>query len=571
MAIILRLKPLNWLFISLFFIAAAIIVALQASASSDIEDSVFRVLAIRDNGPSGTGSSFLVADNSTLVTNYHVVRGAGELIVLYDKDDRIFSTAARVRWFDGARDLAILQTEEALPGLVSRLADISEDQLEKRDEVTAIGFPGAADDLADLTRRSFLDSLSPNLSFVDATVSTGTVQRIVPSATRLMIQHSANVNSGNSGGPLFDACDRVIGVNTLSQVAEIDAERFIDSLVRDGSVRFQTPGALEFSVHVSEVLAAMRGEGLRTFGVPGRCRAGFDRNEIFTVSALGGLALAALAFFGISVAHFRATPGGLPPLLNDSGASVGGYPTHAPEPPEPEGIYLVLEPLNGGPPISLEHLASTFAGDGVLVGRDSAKVDLVVEDGSVSRVHARISRYGEQAFVINDLDSSNGTSIDGSPASQAQARELIDGSILALGNLEFAVRLQLSASALPLVPTALGAGVVHDQQSSWLLSAFDENGQRAEHTMASFAQAPNTEITIGRDPSRHFVVHASSVSRRHAILSFDQSGALVLRDTNSSNGTRVDGRKIGNEPVAVSPQSKIMLGDVEIHLSVHHG
>lgn len=48
------------------------------------------------------------------------------------------------------------------------------------------------------------------------------------------------------------------------------------------------------------------------------------------------------------------------------------------------------------------------------VGRD-VTADVIVEDQALSRCHFVIERHGE-AYVLKDLDSSNGTWVDGRPA-----------------------------------------------------------------------------------------------------------------------------------------------------------
>ncbi len=73
--------------------------------------------------------------------------------------------------------------------------------------------------------------------------------------------------------------------------------------------------------------------------------------------------------------------------------------------------------------------------DGVLwVGRQpdegQAGATAVIDDPSVSRVHARISRVGDE-FVLQDLSSYNGTLVDGVPIVSCV---LCDGDMVQIGN-----------------------------------------------------------------------------------------------------------------------------------------
>jgi diguanylate cyclase (GGDEF)-like protein len=57
-----------------------------------------------------------------------------------------------------------------------------------------------------------------------------------------------------------------------------------------------------------------------------------------------------------------------------------------------------------------------------------------VEDESVSRRHARIVRSDEQGYVLQDLGSCNGTTIEGEPVTR---RRLADGDHIAMGDVLF--------------------------------------------------------------------------------------------------------------------------------------
>lgn len=66
-----------------------------------------------------------------------------------------------------------------------------------------------------------------------------------------------------------------------------------------------------------------------------------------------------------------------------------------------------------------------------VIGRGSS-CNIVLEDLSVSRRHARILKQGDQ-FFIYDQDSTNGTSVDGNLADRRQGLLLKNGSVVSLG------------------------------------------------------------------------------------------------------------------------------------------
>ena len=75
--------------------------------------------------------------------------------------------------------------------------------------------------------------------------------------------------------------------------------------------------------------------------------------------------------------------------------------------------------------------ALEFSGDSLLVGR-SAECDLPVKDRFVSRKHLKISRKGERIF-IKDLNSRNGTFVNGEPIHPGIEVELPEGIPVVIG------------------------------------------------------------------------------------------------------------------------------------------
>jgi len=68
----------------------------------------------------------------------------------------------------------------------------------------------------------------------------------------------------------------------------------------------------------------------------------------------------------------------------------------------------------------------------------------------------------------------------------------------------------------------------------------------------------HTELLVGRHPGCDVVLDGPSVSRRHALLRF-RDGSWILRDLESTNGTRVNGCDVVR--CRLEPGDHLMLGD----------
>ena len=76
----------------------------------------------------------------------------------------------------------------------------------------------------------------------------------------------------------------------------------------------------------------------------------------------------------------------------------------------------------------------------VLIGRDSGQCDVVLLNTSVSRLHARLSMSLNNTLQIEDVGSTNGTAINGTPIAPGLSCSLEPGSTLRLGDIELVVR-----------------------------------------------------------------------------------------------------------------------------------
>jgi putative serine protease PepD len=149
---------------------------------------------------SAQGSGFVYDDDGHIITNQHVVDGAGSINVRFS-DGSTYS--AQLVGTDASTDLAVIRVDASASTLEPlRLGDSS--VVRVGDGVVALGSPFG----------------------LEGTITSGIVsalhrQMTAPNDFTITdsIQTDAAINHGNSGGPLLDHNGRVIGVN-----AQIESE-----------------------------------------------------------------------------------------------------------------------------------------------------------------------------------------------------------------------------------------------------------------------------------------------------------------------------------------------------------
>lgn len=80
--------------------------------------------------------------------------------------------------------------------------------------------------------------------------------------------------------------------------------------------------------------------------------------------------------------------------------------------------------------------------EGVVLGRDRRQADQVIEDISVSRRHIRIYEDAEKIYV-EDLDSTNGTVINGIRLPAGRSWQLADRDVLCIGTRQYHIQILL--------------------------------------------------------------------------------------------------------------------------------
>ena len=163
----------------------------QFPPGSPFEDMFKEFGTPQERKSSALGSGFIIDKKGIVVTNNHVIQNAEDIIVRVngDKDYK-----AKVIGADPLSDIAVLQLETKDKFTPVRFGD--SDKARIGDWVIAIGNPFG----------------------LGGTVTSGIIsarnRSIGLSRYEDYIQTDASINSGNSGGPLFDMNGDVIGINT---------------------------------------------------------------------------------------------------------------------------------------------------------------------------------------------------------------------------------------------------------------------------------------------------------------------------------------------------------------------
>ena len=156
-----------------------------------------------------SGSGFIISDDGYILTNFHVIEDSDSISVsMYNGD----SYEATLIGYDESNDIAVLKIEaEGLAPVI--LGD--SDNLNVGDSVVAIGNP-----LGELT----FTLTSGAISAKDREVT------FSGNMTMNLLQTDCAINSGNSGGALFNLYGEVIGVTNAKYSSSSSSEASIDNI-----------------------------------------------------------------------------------------------------------------------------------------------------------------------------------------------------------------------------------------------------------------------------------------------------------------------------------------------------
>jgi len=191
-----------------FMLAAVTVLSMPEAGAAQTPGEVFRkvtpsVVVIRAKGSevttggqvrfTETGSGVLISADGKVMTAAHVVHSMNDISVEFLGGDTV---SAKVIASEPAADLSLIQLERVPAGAkVAVMAN--SDTVRVGDPVYIVGAPYGL-------------SYSLSAGLISARWAPNTVHRAMPLAE--FFQTNATINTGNSGGPMFNAAGEVIGI-----------------------------------------------------------------------------------------------------------------------------------------------------------------------------------------------------------------------------------------------------------------------------------------------------------------------------------------------------------------------
>ncbi len=223
-------------------------------------------------GAQAAGTGMVLTSTGLVLTNNHVIEGATDIRATDLGDGRTYS--ARVLGYDRTHDVALLQLADASGLSTVQLADST--QVKLGQTVVAIGNAGGTGTPS--YAAGSIRALDQSITAQDSAV--GSAEQLTG-----LIETDANIQAGESGGPLVDASGHVVGMDTAASTG----------------FQFTNAGAQGYAVPISQAVTLA--------------------TQIAVGRASSTVHVGATAFLGVEVAS---TGGSYGPLGGGSGATIAG-------------------------------------------------------------------------------------------------------------------------------------------------------------------------------------------------------------------------------------------------------
>ncbi len=229
--------PLN---LSRYFVLVVVLLLFcSACTTTNLLNNSSSPLEIK-TGDAATGTGFLFSSSDYVITSYHVVHGAKSIKVRSVNGERIDATIAAK---DTDHDIAILKLSKSPKSRQNIITIGNSSSVKTGDRVFTYGYP-----LVDI------------LGYQEPRYSEGFINSLSGmSNDPRLFQVSIPIQPGNSGGPVFNANDELIGIATSS----IDSEQ-------TRKVFGATPQNVNFAIkstHINSLLSSLPDTFIKQKGI----------------------------------------------------------------------------------------------------------------------------------------------------------------------------------------------------------------------------------------------------------------------------------------------------------------
>ena len=173
-----------------------------------------------------------------------------------------------------------------------------------------------------------------------------------------------------------------------------------------------------------------------------------------------------------------------------------------------------------------------------LVIGSSPEADIQINNKRVSKKHLQLIYNTDKKLILQDLNSTNGTFVNGIYLKPPGLKEL-----------KYKDRIEIAGvgGIIILVEVDRNDQINIDDEN--LIDKLNKKG----------------ELLIGRSIECDIILEGHTISRKHALISKNKNGTFKIKDLNSSNGTFINGNKIKGDAI-VSIRDRIFIGRNQISL-----
>jgi S1-C subfamily serine protease len=206
-------------------------------------------LAYENSAAAGTG--MVLTASGEVLTNNHVIDGSTSITATVVTTGKTYK--ATVVGTNPSADIAVLQMQDASGLEVAKLGDSS--KLRIGDAVTAVGNAGGIGGAPSVSNGT-VTALDQTITASDG--PGGEAEQLAG-----LIQMNASLQPGDSGGPLYNSANEVVGMNTAGSARR----RFPSSGGQGGSENFAIP--INTAVSVAKQIESGTPSDTITIGTPG--------------------------------------------------------------------------------------------------------------------------------------------------------------------------------------------------------------------------------------------------------------------------------------------------------------